>query len=236
MQGWASNAQQFSASDAWSNVSGKVQVAASGMMAAWQANYALAEAACKDLRQRDRHPVIERALRELANTAQGQPALSDHRRAPRSTAQAWRAASGAPSCHFVRPPDRTQRGGLALTDEVWAWWPSLRSARRHLHTPAPRSPPGSWPGPTPRRSGQRGSPQRAPRAPPQPGTTARRPRPPPSPTAPACASSSCHSLPTRRPGFAPRSSAARPAPTAPVPGRSPPARSGVVARSPAAPP
>jgi hypothetical protein len=75
MQGWVSNAQQFSASDAWSNVSGKVQAGASGMMAAWQADYALAETACKDLRQRDRHPVIERALRELSTTAQGKDQL-----------------------------------------------------------------------------------------------------------------------------------------------------------------
>jgi hypothetical protein len=75
MQGWVSNAQQFSASDAWSNVSSKVQSGASGMMASWQADYAQADAACKDLRQRDRHPVIERALRELSTTAQGKDQL-----------------------------------------------------------------------------------------------------------------------------------------------------------------
>jgi hypothetical protein len=43
MQGWTSNAQQFSASDAWSSVSSKVQAGASGMMAAWQADYVLAD-------------------------------------------------------------------------------------------------------------------------------------------------------------------------------------------------
>jgi DNA repair ATPase RecN len=75
MQGWTGNAQQFSASDVWSNVSSKVQAGASGMMAAWQADYVLADNACKDLRQRDRHPVIERALRELASTAQGKDQL-----------------------------------------------------------------------------------------------------------------------------------------------------------------
>lgn len=75
MQGWASNAQRFTASDAWSNVSSRVQTAASGMLAAWQADYALADTACKDLRQRDRHPVIERALRELSTTAQGKDQL-----------------------------------------------------------------------------------------------------------------------------------------------------------------
>ncbi len=75
MQGWASNAQQFSASDAWSNVSSKVQTAATGMMASWQSDYALADAACKDLRQRDRHSVIDRVLRELATTAQGKDQL-----------------------------------------------------------------------------------------------------------------------------------------------------------------
>jgi DNA repair ATPase RecN len=75
LQGWVSNAQQFSASDAWSSVSSKVQAGAAGMMAVWQADYAQADAACKDLRQRDRHPVIERALRELASTAQGKDQL-----------------------------------------------------------------------------------------------------------------------------------------------------------------
>lgn len=75
MQGWASSAQQFSASDAWSNVSSKVQAASTGMMGTWLADYATAETACKDLRQRDRHPVIDRALRELANTAQGKDQL-----------------------------------------------------------------------------------------------------------------------------------------------------------------
>jgi hypothetical protein len=75
MQGWASNAQQFSASDAWSGVTSKVQSATTGMMASWQADYALADTACKDLRQRDRHPVIDRALRELATTAQGKDQL-----------------------------------------------------------------------------------------------------------------------------------------------------------------
>ena len=75
MQGWVSNAQQFSGPDAWLTVSGKVHAGAGGMMAAWQADYAQADAACKDLRQRDRHPVIERALRELSTTAQGKDQL-----------------------------------------------------------------------------------------------------------------------------------------------------------------
>ena len=75
MQSWASSAQQFSASDAWSGVSSKVQAAATGMMSSWLTDYAAADAACKDLRQRDRHPVIDRALRELANTAQGKDQL-----------------------------------------------------------------------------------------------------------------------------------------------------------------
>jgi DNA repair ATPase RecN len=78
MQGWASNAQQFSASDAWSGLTSKIQYAATGMMASWQADYVLADAACKDLRQRDRHPVIDRALRELASTAQGKDQLYVH--------------------------------------------------------------------------------------------------------------------------------------------------------------
>lgn len=75
LQSWASYAQQFSASDAWSNVSSRVQYAATGMLAAWQADYAQAETACRDLRRRDQHPVIERVLRELASTAQGKDQL-----------------------------------------------------------------------------------------------------------------------------------------------------------------
>jgi hypothetical protein len=75
MQSWAGYAQQFSASDAWSNLSSRVQSSAAGLLSAWQADYTQADAACKDLRRRDQHPVIERVLRELGNSAQGKDQL-----------------------------------------------------------------------------------------------------------------------------------------------------------------
>lgn len=75
MQSWASYAQQFSASDAWSTLSGRVQSGAAGLLSSWQTDYAQADTACKDLRRRDQHPVIERVLRELSSTAQGKDQL-----------------------------------------------------------------------------------------------------------------------------------------------------------------
>jgi hypothetical protein len=76
MQRWAGEAARFSISDEqWSYVSSKLQSDTREILDAWQRDYTQADAACKDLRQRDRHPVVERVLRNLANTAQGKDAI-----------------------------------------------------------------------------------------------------------------------------------------------------------------
>ncbi|MCE9573525.1 MAG: hypothetical protein K8W52_10240 [Deltaproteobacteria bacterium] len=76
MQRWAGEAARFSISDEqWSYVSSKLQSDTREILDAWQRDYTQADAACKDLRQRDRHPVVDRVLRNLANTAQGKDAI-----------------------------------------------------------------------------------------------------------------------------------------------------------------
>jgi hypothetical protein len=68
----ASDAKSFSVSDGeWSGVTSALQDAAGRSLDAWMHDYADVDRACKDLRQRDRHPAVDRALRALASTASG---------------------------------------------------------------------------------------------------------------------------------------------------------------------
>lgn len=76
MRRWHGEAKNFSASDGqWSYVKDAQHGAADASLELWMRDFNQLEQACKDLRQRDRHPIVERAISELSNTAQGKAAL-----------------------------------------------------------------------------------------------------------------------------------------------------------------
>lgn len=72
----ADEARRFSVSDdEWSRVTSALQDAAARSLEQWMREFAEVERSCKDLRQRDRHPVVERALRALEGTSKGKEQL-----------------------------------------------------------------------------------------------------------------------------------------------------------------
>jgi hypothetical protein len=76
MTRWGDDARRFSVSDdAWSSVTSSLGEAVGRSLEAWMKELAESERACKDLRQKDRHPAIERVLREFAGTAKGKDAI-----------------------------------------------------------------------------------------------------------------------------------------------------------------
>lgn len=76
MSRWADEAKRFSVSDdKWSYVTSALQDTTARGFDAFMRDHREADNACKDLRQKDRHPVIERVLRELSNTAKGKDGL-----------------------------------------------------------------------------------------------------------------------------------------------------------------
>lgn len=76
MNRWANDARNFSASDdKWSYVKDGLHEAVRTALELWMRDFTSVEQACKDLRQRDRHPAVERAIRELSSTAQGKDAI-----------------------------------------------------------------------------------------------------------------------------------------------------------------
>jgi hypothetical protein len=77
MHRWASEARNFSASDdnKWPSVKDALHDAVRTALEQWMRDFTSVEQACKDLRQRDRHPVVERVIRELSSTAKGKDAI-----------------------------------------------------------------------------------------------------------------------------------------------------------------
>jgi len=76
MSRWADDAKRFSVSDdQWSSVTSSLQDTTTRGLEAFMRDHREVDNACKDLRQKDRHPVIERVLRELSSTAKGKDAL-----------------------------------------------------------------------------------------------------------------------------------------------------------------
>jgi hypothetical protein len=68
----ADETRRFSVSDGeWSRVTSALQDAAVRSLELWMRDFAELERSCKDLRQRDRHPVVDRALRALEGTSKG---------------------------------------------------------------------------------------------------------------------------------------------------------------------
>jgi len=61
--------------DKWSYVKDALHDAVKSSLELWMRDLGLVDQACKDLRQRDRHPAIERVIRELSSTAQGKDAI-----------------------------------------------------------------------------------------------------------------------------------------------------------------
>jgi hypothetical protein len=73
---WGDDARRFSVSEGpWSAVTSNLHDAVARSLEAWMRELADVERECKNLRQRDRHPEVERALRDLAGTAKGKDAL-----------------------------------------------------------------------------------------------------------------------------------------------------------------
>ncbi|HWO17601.1 MAG TPA: hypothetical protein VNO30_02455 [Kofleriaceae bacterium] len=76
MRRWEDDARRFSVSDGqWSAVTSNLHDAVARSLEAWMRELADVERECKNLRQRDRHPEVERVLRDLAGTAKGKDAL-----------------------------------------------------------------------------------------------------------------------------------------------------------------
>jgi hypothetical protein len=70
------DARRFSVSDdEWGRVTSAIQDAASRSYEAWMRDFLEVDRTCKDLRQRDRHPAVEQALRALEGTAKGKDQL-----------------------------------------------------------------------------------------------------------------------------------------------------------------
>lgn len=76
MSRWADDAKRFSVSDdQWSYVTSALQDTTTRGLDAFMREHREVDNACKDLRQKDRHPAVERALRELSGTAKNKDQL-----------------------------------------------------------------------------------------------------------------------------------------------------------------
>lgn len=76
MSRWADDAKRFSVSDdQWSYVSSALADTANRGLEAFMRDHKESDNACRDLRQKERHPAVDRALRELSGTAKNKDQL-----------------------------------------------------------------------------------------------------------------------------------------------------------------